>query len=343
MKTKVMSLNLEVVKISDLPERELVKVDEWVLDCCSNGEFINTNRYLSYHPRSRFSDDSIVVVDQRSRAVKGLVMAACLSTNTNHIVSHPGTTFAGPIFKSNQRVDEIDQVLGLMLGYYESKYRVVEFRLQPTVYASQPTEEISYFLMKRGYRHEYTALTNIINLTSISCTDDIFQLYEPKRRNQVRKCIREYDYSISLDCRLDANIWGSMNANLASKYGTSSTHTFEEISALKGLFPQNIIACEAQRSDGRYGAFALVYKFKNVFHTQYLDLNYELRTEYPNLLLIHNLIEMAIGEGFKWFSFGASTENRGKMLNTGLYNFKKGFGGGRILQSAFVKHSSHDS
>jgi len=66
-------------------------------------------------------------------------------------------------------------------------------------------------------------------------------------------------------------------------------------------------------------------------------LNYELRNEYPNLYLIHNLIKMAINEGYRFFSFGASTENEGNILNEGLFNFKNQFGGGSILLPKYTK------
>jgi len=86
-----------------------------------------------------------------------------------------------------------------------------------------------------------------------------------------------------------------------------------------------------------YGAFALIYKFKNVFHTQYLDMNYNISSEYPNLYLIHCLINTAVKEGFRYFSFGASTENGGEYLNETLYGYKNGYGGGSILLPKFTK------
>ena len=90
-------------------------------------------------------------------------------------------------------------------------------------------------------------------------------------------------------------------------------------------------------ADGIYGAFGLIYLFKNVFHTQYLDLNYDYSTHYPNLLLITELIWEARRLGYRWFSFGASTESGGQVMNEGLYEYKAAYGGGDILLPVFTK------
>lgn len=101
--------------------------------------------------------------------------------------------------------------------------------------------------------------------------------------------------------------------------------------------PNNIIIYEMERLDKKYGSFAVCYKFKNVFHLQYTGVNTDLRKEKSNLWLIHKLIVQAINERYEYFSFGASTEDKGDYINQGLYDFKKGFGGGTILQPLFVK------
>lgn len=330
-------MSLEILMLKDLNQKEKDKVDEYILDKSSNGEFINSIRYLSYHPNDRFIDDSIIIKDMGSGVIKGVVMAGCRVNDKEIIVSHPGTTFSGPIFKDTQSVMEIEKMLQLILEYYEDKYNKIEFRTQPTIYSSQPIEDLSYLLIKNGFDFGYTALSNVIDLSKIKNEEDIFKMYDSKRRNQIRKTIRDYEYAFLMEDSIDEKIWDSMNTNIEGKFDASTTHSFIEITNLRDKFPNQIISYKTQKSDGQYGAFALVYKFKNVFHTQYLDLNYDLSREYPNLLLIHSLIKQAVTEGFKFFSFGPSTENGGEDLNEGLYNYKKGFGGGRIIQPVYKK------
>jgi len=92
--------------------------------------------------------------------------------------------------------------------------------------------------------------------------------------------------------------------------------------------------------EGEYGAFALVYCFKNVFHTQYLDLNYRFSKQMPNLMLISKLILKARELGYSYFSFGASTEDSGNILNYSLFRYKAEYGGGSILLPLYTKDLS---
>lgn len=41
--------------------------------------------------------------------------------------------------------------------------------------------------------------------------------------------------------------------------------------------------------------------------------------------------------GYCYFSFGASTEQEGEILNQGLYHYKAGYGGGDILLPVYTK------
>lgn len=330
-------MSLQIISINNLDEKDKKRTEEFILDESSNGEFINSIEYLSYHPKARFIDDSIIVKDIKSGVIKGVVMAGCRNDDQETIISHPGTTFSGPIFKSTQGVMEIEIVLKLILRYYENKYKKIEIRTQPTIYSSQPIEEISYLLIKSGFDFGYTALSNTIDLSNINNEEDIFKMYGSKRRNQIRKTIRDYEYEFLIENFIDEKVWNNMNTKIEGKFDNSITHSFSEITNLKDKFPNEIVSYKTQKPDGKYGAFGLVYKFKNVFHTQYLDLNYNLSREYPNLLLIHNLLKQAVADGFKIFSFGSSTENGGEDLNEGLYNYKKGFGGGAILLPIYTK------
>lgn len=101
----------------------------------------------------------------------------------------------------------------------------------------------------------------------------------------------------------------------------------EEINCLKKLFPDKIQTFIIRtKNSGLYVAMAVVYLYKSVFHTQYLDMNYIFSSEYPNLFLIHKLIKEALSRKMEYFSFGPSTENWGVSLNEGLYKYKRKFG-----------------
>lgn len=327
--------NLEIRQKSELTERQTAKADAFIMKDSTTGEFINTFRYLDYHPEGRFQDDSIVVLDKGSGEIRG-VMAAALGDNDS-IVSYPGTTFAGPVVDRTAKLEVTEAVLDSMLGYYESRYREVRIKKQPEYYSAQPFHLIDYILLRRGYTYGMSALANIICIDGLGTEDDVLALFHAKRRNQVRKVIKEGQFMFAAQEEIREAVWENMNGNLRNKFGAKTTHTLEEIRDLQSRFPDHIKAFYADTADGTYGAFALCFLFKNVFHTQYLDVNYEHAGQYPNLLLILKLIQEACGMGYRYFSFGASTEDGGEVLNRGLYGYKAEYGGGDILLPVYTK------
>lgn len=326
-------MELKVVSINDLTQNELEKVDAFIMSEFTNGEFINSVKYLSYH-RDRFVTDSIVICDKQSKTIEGVVMA---TAEDNMVISHKGTTFAGPIVSLKNSYDKTKSIIELVLDYYENKYDIVCFKTTPTLYAYQETGVLDYILLQHGYKYGMTALSNVIKINSIHSEDELFKLYDSKKRNQVRKAIKCNEFVFNRESLIDEKIWNFMNKNLAEKYQVCSTHSYDEIADLQQRFPNHIVPYTVKTNNGEYAAFGLIFKFKNVFHTQYLDMNYEYAMKCPNLFLVHNLIQEAMKEGYSVFSFGASTENGGEYLNEGLLAYKAGYGGGNIVMPIYIK------
>ena len=47
-------MNFKIIPIKEMDNNEKIKIDEFILDKNTNGEFINTIKYLSYHKTDRF-------------------------------------------------------------------------------------------------------------------------------------------------------------------------------------------------------------------------------------------------------------------------------------------------
>lgn len=324
-----------VKEMGNISERDAKSIDAFILDENTNGEFINSLRYLGYHPEGRFTDRSVLVVDQGSGEIRGALFAAEDPENSRRVISHPGTTFAGIVVNRKLSIKTMEEIVDLVMAYYEERFESVVIRLRPDFFAAQPFGQLPYFLLKRGYRHCMTGLSNVIDISGIQDEKDIFALYDSAKRNQVRKVLRDNQFIFNDRNEIRQDVWRNMNHILEEKHHAHSTHTFEEMQELMSRVPDHISAYHVDHINGEYGAFALIYRFKNVFHTQYLDTNYQYTGQYPNLMLIHNLIRIAREDGYSKFSFGVSTEQRGEILNYGLYNYKAGYGGGSILQGEY--------
>ncbi len=327
-------MDLKLVELNELDEKMLKRVNDFILGANTTGEFINSLDYLSYHG-NRFNEDSVAVLDAQSGSVKGVMLMVARGDGT--AVSHSGTTFAGPVISLKDSYQTVNLTIEMMLDYYENKYDEIYLKTLPPLYSKQESDVMKYVLLKHGYSYEMNGLSNIIMLDGIKDEDGLLQMYDSKKRNQVKKSVKGQKFVFKKCDEIATEVWESMSGTLEEKFGATITHTLEEISELRRRFPSSIIPYEVRTTDGEYAAFGLVYKFKNVFHTQYLDVNYKFTGEYPNLYLVHNLIQEAIAEGFRVFSFGVSTENGGQYLNESLYSYKSGYGGGSILMPIFSK------
>ena len=156
----------EIRQIKDLSVKQIHKMDDFIMKGSTNGEFINTAHYLEYHPKGRFQDDSVAVLDKGSGEVKGVMMAAY---EGDVLTSHPGTTFAGPVVDRIAKAEVIEIIMDKMLSYYESRYREIIIKKTPDYYTNQPFHFIDYILMHRGYTFGMSALANIINIDGIDC------------------------------------------------------------------------------------------------------------------------------------------------------------------------------
>lgn len=325
-----------IKRIKDLNTSEKNAVDKFIINPDTNGEFINTIKYLDYHPLGRFQDESICIQEKGSRSIVGVMMAA-ISSDNDCIVSHPGTTFAGPIIKRCINVQYSLEVLKLLMEYYETRYDKIIIRTAPAVFGNQPNGLIDYYLSVNGYKYEISALSNVIDLTGINCENDVVNMFDGKKRNKLRKNLQGDKIFIYKKNLVDQTVWQSINENLENKFSTRTTHTWEEIADLVNRFPKDIDVFYADDKEGEYCAFSLNYRFKTVYHTQYMGLNYEKRVYNPNVYLIYHLMTEAKKQGFKYFSFGASTEKQGQYLNTGLFEYKAGYGGGEIILPRYKK------
>jgi lipid II:glycine glycyltransferase (peptidoglycan interpeptide bridge formation enzyme) len=176
-------------------------------------------------------------------------------------------------------------------------------------------------LIQLGFENTRTDLGRTINLSAPLVWGD-------KRQRGLVKS-RKAGVAISQGKEYAEEVWRITADNLSRKHGQKPVHTLDEIRLILGLCPENLDWIVAHQGDESI-AGAVLFLTSTVVHVQYGSSSargYELGALE---MVYYKAIEYAQGIGKKYFSFGISTDQEGRLLNESLDKFKKKFSAGGV-------------
>lgn len=324
------------LKIIEYQDDLKCKWDNFVMKASVNGTFLQTKQFLDYHGE-RFRDASLIIYKGNDTIVA--VVPACTTTDEGKKVfnAHCGSTFGGIVMSDRfYDIEHVDAVMSVLEEYVRGKgYQ--EVRIKPTsdIFAGQNGNLLYYFLFQRGY----------IAYDELSCYIDFETYKEDVASNFTAGRRRDYKYSLKNDLRfrkleMQAEIedfYRILCDNL-QKFGAKPVHSLEEMLEFKEERLREIVEFYGVFHEDRMIAGSMVFLFADrVFHTQYLAADQGCLKLFPMNFLDANLISTARERGFRYFSFGTSTEDHGRVLNKKLAEFKEGFGTQYGINKTFVK------
>ena len=152
------------------------RFDHFVKHESVNGTFLQSRRFLNYHPAGRFNDASFAL--QKSGIIA--VYFPGVKTAQNEFISHQGSTFGGPVnskafyngSKLRELLEEADQ--------YLSQFSKTVLKLTPAIFSKESPDLLEYTLEHLGYsRH-----TELSNYTPLNNGTDPLALCDAKHRKQ---------------------------------------------------------------------------------------------------------------------------------------------------------------
>ncbi|WP_165046298.1 GNAT family N-acetyltransferase [Adlercreutzia sp. ZJ138] len=303
------------------------KWDDFVMRKSMNGTFLQTRKFLNYHPEERFDDVSLVIWKGTSDILA--VVPAVSVDSGNTFSSHPGSTFGGLVFSEQfYDIEHVDAALTALEDYLlESSYTCAVVKQSSQVFSSRRCDLLDYLLFQHGW-DESDEISFVIDLDDYA--EDISSNFTGSRR-------RGYRYGIKAGLEFReitsdegiAEFYALLSSNL-EKFGASPVHTLNELLEFKNERLRDEVCFYGSFHEGRMVSGSMVFMFNNrsVFHTQYLCASQDRFDQrlYPSNHMDANLIMEARRLGLRWFSFGISTEDHGRVLNRSLAEFKEGFG-----------------
>jgi hypothetical protein len=293
-------------------------------DGAYNATFLHTRRFLGYHG-DRFIDRSLVLEDGGQWV--GILPLGQDRADAAHWVSHPGITYGGLLHQGGLRGTAMLRALEAACDVArEQGARRLTFKPAPHIYTLAPAQDELYALFRIGAQRVRCDLS--------SCIDLAHRLPISERRRRALKKAHRAGVGVEAGAAgLDA-LWPVVEENLSRAHGLRPVHSLAEIQLLAGRFPDHI-ACRVARQEKRVVAGLVLFVTPRVSHAQYIASSEEGQA----LGALDLLFDHAIGEAQamqqRYFNFGVSTEDNGRVLNEGLHRFKSEFGAGGVVHEHF--------
>ena len=275
---------------------------------------------MDYHS-DRFVDASLMFYYNSE-----LIAILPASLHNNELRSHGGLTYGGFIcgdrMKQYIMIDCFNGLKEFCLchGIYSILYKNI-----PYIYHKKPAQDDLYALFCSGAKLKSVSPTTVIDLLN-PCK------MAKGRKAQISRAQRE-----KVEVKEFVNIKAFMeleNKVLQEHHGVSAVHTYKELQLLHDRFPNNII-CVGGFLNEKLIAGALLFRYQNVVHTQYLAADEKAR-EIGALDYVISYCLKKYESNVRYFDFGTSQNPNGGGMNTGLKAQKEGFGGRSVAQVQFI-------
>lgn len=283
--------------------------DDFV-DGSKNGTFLFRRDYMDYHA-DRFEDVSLMLFH-------GQGLAALLPANRagDTVTSHGGLTYGGFVIGEKMTQPAMCEVFDAALEHFRGQsVRRLRYKTTPHIYHRMPAEEDRYALFQYGARRYRCDCLSVIDMTEPGPVQ--------VRRRRAARLAQKQGVTV---CENDhfAEFWPLLEERLVERHGVNPVHTLDEITLLKRRFPQAIRLFEARRDDNVL-AGVVIYDSGTVAHVQYSIAAPEGLAVGALDAVFTELIATTYADR-RWFDFGISNEDNGRVLNRGLVEFKEGFG-----------------
>lgn len=286
-----------------------------------NATFLFHRDFMEYHS-DRFEDYSLLVFDEKEN------LKAILSANIseNKLYSHQGLTYGGIVIDASLKLEKFISIYSeILLFLNENQIQIINFKLIPSIYCLQPSEEIKYALFLSEAK-----LTRRDALVTID-----LQIQFKIDSNRVEGVKRAEKLGLKIKKEINfTSFWNTvLIPNLEAKHEAKPVHTLAEIQILQEKFPNNVVQYNVYENNEIVAGTTLFLDKKTV-HVQYIsaigDKNQHGALDY----LFHKLITEEFKD-FSYFDFGISNENQGKNINKGLQYWKETFGARTFTQDFY--------
>ncbi len=318
--------------------------DQFIFEQSVNGTFLHTRKFLNYHPKERFMDCSLIVKED-NRIVA--VCPACVindSANNTIFYSHMGSTYGGVVFhKKHYCMEKTLIILSEVERFlYKNGYKKIVYKITPDI-LTLGGSDLNEFTLKFLRYSEELELNNYIDLKDYK--EDIVSNFKQGKRTHINKW-KQFNTHVDILNNQDQKreLYRLMCETL-EKYERKPVHAYEELIDLADNRLRNNIVLYGVYLDNELvgGAVVFLYEKTKCFHTQYLASKNCYEKLSPMTYTYYAMLKEAKKMGYRYVSWGISTEHGGNSINWGLTKSKEDYGSKHSVNRIFTKNISADS
>ena len=311
---------------------ELDKRLDHFVECESvNGTFLQTRRFLNYHPADRFTDASFAL--EKSGTIVAYFPGVAKEQT---FISHAGTTFGGPIIaKSFYSGSRLLEILKEADQYLTSRFKNIRFKITPAIFAEESPDLLEYMLEHMGY----TRHTELSSYCTLQSGVDPLENCDKECRRIFKKSEIEGIRFGNLEKTEDFETFYHFLEISKSKHNVHPVHTLQELYDLKDNRIPDHIRFRGIWDGNTLVAAMMLFLFEGTktIHGQYIAPNPDYEKFQPTTALYVRVMREAAQEGYKQISWGISTEDGGNYLNESLLRFKESLGAKACVNVRYEK------
>ena len=292
-----------------------------------NGTFMLTRKFIGYHG-DRFKDASLLVYK------KDKLIAVFPANSSEHTVySHQGLSYGGLVLPKQIKLSDALAAFGEILKYYDNNgFSNLIVKLTPTLYHTQPSDEIQYAL--------FVSQAELYRRDAAICLRPSSFTPNENRKRKI-KSANSFHFQIHEADNMEP-FWNEvLIPNLQISHGGTPVHSLQEIQLLKDTFPEHIKQYDIYEGDKILGGTTL-FNTKNTSLAQYISATPRGKSMDVLSALFANIIQEK-SSAFDYFSFGHSNEDNGRVLNQTLSYWKESFGGSTLTHDFYKVNLSNYS
>ena len=299
------------------------------------GTAFQTLRFMAYHPPDRFQNHHLVAYSRR-RLFAVIPGAVVEEPDGPAFISYPGASYGGPVIANACSFDNAEELVGALISYAQTHgFARIDLTLTPLPYLDRPNQTLAFALLCAGFVCRKRELTQCVDLGSAK-TQRQYGLPSKTRADirQARKNGLRTEWTIDPSPAVLETLYALLIRNrIELGLNTPPTHTLDELNRIRGLCPGLLWVGATFSTDGPV-ATTLVFRLNSrVLLTFYICHERTARDLHPVHLLLSDLIEQGVNQGYRLLDFGISSINMNPL--PGLIRFKESFNSQGFLRETF--------